>query len=145
MGPITSRTTRSGFGECLELKTRSFCLKHRVHQRYTKNRSVLIDSISAKYVGARGGSRTRTPRRARDFKSPAYAIPPPGHCACKPNSLSHLLQDLHFLRGGRDSAGVSSGVNWFPCGSVQSLDGGQRVLRCKVTIPHRHGDRLMTE
>ena len=31
------------------------------------------------FPGARGGSRTRTPRKARDFKSPAYAIPPPGH------------------------------------------------------------------
>lgn len=39
--------------------------------------------FSGEVSGARGGSRTRTPRRARDFKSPAYAIPPPGHRASK--------------------------------------------------------------
>jgi len=32
------------------------------------------------------------PLRARDFKSPAYAIPPPGPCLCKANPTSELLQ-----------------------------------------------------
>jgi hypothetical protein len=31
-----------------------------------------------------------------DFKSPAYAIPPPGHCSCKPILLNHLLQYRYF-------------------------------------------------
>src|ERR1700675_2282611 len=59
-------------------------------------------------IGARGGSRTRTPRRAKDFKSSAYAIPPPGHCCSKSILLNHLLQygrwgfqsDNPFVRNG---------------------------------------------
>jgi hypothetical protein len=33
--------------------------------------------------GAQGGSRTRTPLRARHFECRVYAISPPGHCLVK--------------------------------------------------------------
>jgi hypothetical protein len=36
-----------------------------------------------------------------DFKSPAYAIPPPGHIRCKPISRNHMLQDWGLVRDGR--------------------------------------------
>jgi hypothetical protein len=36
-----------------------------------------------------------------DFKSPAYAIPPPGHCPCKPIPRNPMLQDWPACRHER--------------------------------------------
>ena len=53
-------------------------LQSGVHQRYTGNGGPTTHSPSMRKIGTRGGSRTHTALRPEDFKSSAYAIPPPG-------------------------------------------------------------------
>jgi len=53
-------------------------LQSGVHQRYTGSGVPATHSRSMRKVGTRGGSRTHTALRPEDFKSSAYAIPPPG-------------------------------------------------------------------
>jgi len=53
--------------------------KQRVQKRYTGMRRRLTDCKQKGNFGTRGGSRTHTALRPEDFKSSAYAIPPPGH------------------------------------------------------------------
>jgi integrase len=67
-------------------------LQSGVHQRYTQSGAPTTHASSIRKTGTRGGSRTRIVRRPRDFKSPAYAIPPPGHIGRKPILLNYLLQ-----------------------------------------------------
>jgi hypothetical protein len=67
-----------------------------------------------------------------DFKSPAYAIPPPGHRRCKPIPMSHLLQDSRWWGGTQEG----------PERPLASLFNAERQLPVKLRC--RKGDNLQS-